>query len=141
MDELILAQVTQIKWIALALFTCVLVMILYFVTMMALRVKSSNTDALLLARDNYLAELSLLESQGKYDLLLSKSDEMLTMFPNDLLANWFNGIGNYKTGQLGAALSAFGRIKHINSAWSAQAVDDLISEIKSSMDGPRSNDP
>ena len=117
----ILAELSQIKWITLALFVCVLIVIVYFAIVTAMQVRLSNTDSMLFVRDNYLAEMTLLESQGSYDELLNKSHEMLALYPNDLMANWFNAIGNYKTGQLGAALSAFGRIKQINSAWSPEA--------------------
>ncbi|MDH4314682.1 MAG: hypothetical protein OEW68_07560 [Gammaproteobacteria bacterium] len=140
MDADILNELEQIKWILLALFVCVFVMILYFVIATAMRVRKANTDSMLFVRDNFLAEMSLLESQGNYDALRKKSEDMLTLYPNDLLANWFNAIGNYKTGQLGAVLSAFGRIKQINSAWSAETVNELILEVKSSMGGPRRND-
>lgn len=140
MDETILSEIEQIKWIVLALFVCVFLMILYFIAATTMKVKQSNTESMLFVRDNFVAELSLLESQGNFDVLLHKSNDMLALYPNDLLANWFNGIGNYKTGQLGTALSAFGRIKRINSAWSPEAVESLLSEIKSEMGGPRAND-
>lgn len=138
-DEL-LVEVTQIKWIALGIFSCVFIVILYFVIVTAMRVKASNTETMLFVRDNFVAELSLLESQGNFEELLKKSEEMVALYPNDILANWFNAIGNYKTGQMGAALSAFGRIKQINGAWQRESVDEFVAEIKRSMGGPRASD-
>lgn len=137
MDSEILNQIIQLKWITLALFVSVFLTILFFVVSIAFRVRATNTEALLMIRDNYLAELALLEVKGDYPALLEKSEDMLQSYPNDVLAHWYNALGNRKAGQLGAALSALGRVKSINSAWSADVVDDLIAEIKSEMGGPR----
>jgi hypothetical protein len=131
-----LAELVQIKWIMLALFVAVFLTIVFFAVAMAFRIRTTNAKSLLFIRDNFLVEMSLLESKGDYDGLLVKSIEMLETYPNDLLANWYNAWGNRKTGQLGAALSALGRVKTINSAWSVAAVDGMIAEIKSEMRGP-----
>lgn len=111
--------------------------ILYYLIAVAFRIKKGNTESLLLLRETYIAELSLLESKGDYEELLTKSEEMVNLFPADLLANWYFAIGNYKNEQLGAALSALGKVKQINGSWSAEAVDALMDEIRSEMDGPK----
>ena len=140
MNNAILLELVQIRWILIALFVAVFVAILYFVIAMAIRVRASNTQNLLLLRDNCLAELTLLDLRGNYDELRAKSDEMLATYPNDLMANWYNALANEKTGQYGAALSALGRIKQINSAWSVEWVDKFIVDIRAKMKGPRSSD-
>ena len=139
MEEKILAELVQLKWISLALFIAVVIYILFHVVAISLKLRNSNSQALLLMRDNYLAELALLEIKGDYDALLEKSEEMLQSFPNDLMANWYNALGNRQTGQLGAALSALGRIQSINKAWSADAVEELMADIKSEMKGPQAS--
>lgn len=137
MDTDILVELTQIKWTLVAIFVAIFVMILYYIVSLAFRVRKTNTQGLLLIRENYVAELSLLESRGNYEELMSKSEEMVEMFPSDLLANWYSALGYYKNNQLGAALSALGKVKQINSTWCAESVDALIEEIRSTMDGPR----
>lgn len=140
MEQELLTQVTQIKWTLVAIFVAIVIIILYYLVAVAFRVRATNTQGLLMVRENYVAELSLLESKGDYEALLAKSEEMLAMFSNDLLANWYSAIGHYKNRQLGAALSALGKIKQINITWSVDAVDALVEEIKSEMDGPRASD-
>lgn len=140
MEQELLTQVTQIKWSLVAIFVAIVIIILYYLISIAFRVKSANTQGLLMVRENYVAELSLLESRGEYEELLVKSEQMLGLFSNDLLANWYSAIGHRKNHQLGAALSALGKIKQINGSWSAETVDSLIEEIKSEMDGPRPSD-
>jgi len=140
MESSILNELQQIKWILFALSICVFLVIAFFVFATALRVRRSNTQAMVQLRDGYLAELSLLDSQGNYEELLAKSEEMLGYYPNDLLANWFNAIANKQLGQYGAALSAFGRIKQINSSWSSEMVDDLVQETRQAMGGPRADE-
>tara|TARA_R110000782_G_C14644139_1_gene396016 strand:- start:41 stop:466 length:426 start_codon:yes stop_codon:yes gene_type:complete len=140
LEHEILAEITQIKWTLVAIFAAIVIVILYNLIAVSFRVKATNTQGLLMVRDNFVAELSLLESKGEYEELLAKSDEMLSHFSNDLVANWYSAIGHYKNHQPGAALSALGKIKQINSAWSAEAVDSFVEEIKSEMDGPRAGD-
>ncbi len=140
MDSNLLAELIQIKWILLALFIAVFLAILFFVVTIAYRVKAGNTESLMLMRDNSLAELALLDIKGDYEELLKKSNEMLESFPNDMLAHWYTAIGNQKIGQLGAALSALGRVKSINSGWNSEMIDEMIADVKSEMSGPRAND-
>lgn len=123
----------------MAIFVAIALIILYYLIALAFRIKKGNTESLLLLREAYIAELSLLESQGDYEELLTKSEEMVNLFPADLLANWYFAIGNYKNRQLGAALSALGKVKQINGAWSAETVDALMEEIRSQMDGPKAH--
>ena len=137
MERQILAELIQIKWSLVAIFVAIALIILYYLIAIAFRIKKGNTESLLLLRETYIAELSLLESQGEYEELLNKSEEMVNLFPADLLANWYYAIGNYKNRQLGAALSALGKVKQINGAWSAETVDALMEEIRSEMDGPK----
>lgn len=139
MDSNILAELVQIKWILLALFIAVFFVVLFFVTTIAYRVKAGNTESLMLMRDNSLAELALLDIKGEYEELLKKSNEMLESFPNDMLVHWYSAVGNRKIGQLGAALSALGRVKSINSGWNAEMIDEMIAEIKDEMSGPRAS--
>ena len=139
MERQILAELIQIKWSLVAIFVAIALIILYYLIAIAFRIKKGNTESLLLLRETYIAELSLLESQGEYEELLTKSEEMVDLFPADLLANWYNAIGNYKNRQLGAALSALGTVKQINGAWSAETVDALMEEIRSEMDGPKAH--
>lgn len=141
MERQILEELVQIKWSLVAIFVAIALLILYYLVAVALRIKKRNTETLLLVRENYIAELSLLESRGEYESLLTKSEEMVNLFPADLLANWYFAIGNYKNNQLGAALSALGRVKQINGSWSAEAVDALMEEIRSEMDGPKAHGP
>ena len=122
----------------MAIFVAIALIVLYYLIAVAFRIKKGNTESLLLLRETYIAELSLLESKGEYEKLLTKSEEMVNLFPADLIANWYFAIGNYKNKQLGAALSALGNVKQINGAWSADAVDALMEEIRSEMDGPKS---
>lgn len=137
MERQILAELVQIKWSLVAIFVAIALIILYYLIAVAFRIKKGNTESLLLLRETYIAELSLLESKGDYEELLTKSEEMVNLFPADLLANWYFAIGNYKNEQLGAALSALGKVKQINGSWSAEAVDALMDEIRSEMDGPK----
>ena len=137
MDSQILAELVQIKWGIVAIFVAIALIILYYLIAVAFRIRKGNTESLLLLRETFIAELSLLESKGDYEELLAKSGEMLKLYPADLLANWFFAIGNYKNNQYGAALSALGKIKQINAAWSSQSVDALIDEIQGEMDGPK----
>ena len=139
MERQILAELVQIKWSLVAIFVAIALIILYYLIAVAFRIKKGNTEALLMLRETYIAELSLLESKGEYDELLAKSEEMVNLFPADLLANWYFAIGNYKKNQLGAALSALGKVKQINGAWSSEAVDALMEEIRSEMDGPKAH--
>ena len=139
MERQILAELIQIKWSLVAIFVAIALIILYYLIAIAFRIKKGNTESLLLLRETYIAELSLLESQGEYEELLTKSEEMVDLFPADLLANWYFAIGNYKNRQLGAALSALGKVKQINGAWSAETVDALMEEIRSEMDGPKAH--
>lgn len=138
MERQILAELVQIKWSLVAIFVAIALIVLYYLIALAFRIKKGNTESLLLLRETYIAELSLLESKGEYEELLTKSEEMVNLFPADLIANWYFAIGNYKNKQLGAALSALGNVKQINGAWSADAVDALMEEIRSEMDGPKS---
>ena len=138
MERQILAELVQIKWSLVAIFVAIALIVLYYLIAVAFRIKKGNTESLLLLRETYIAELSLLESKGEYEELLTKSEEMVNLFPADLIANWYFAIGNYKNKQLGAALSALGNVKQINGAWSADAVDALMEEIRSEMDGPKS---
>ena len=138
MERQILAELVQIKWSLVAIFVAIALIVLYYLIAVAFRIKKGNTESLLLLRETYIAELSLLESKGEYEKLLTKSEEMVNLFPADLIANWYFAIGNYKNKQLGAALSALGNVKQINGAWSADAVDALMEEIRSEMDGPKS---
>lgn len=140
MERQILAELVQIKWSLVAIFVAIALIILYYLIAVAFRIKKGNTDSLLLVRETYIAELSLLESKGEYEELLTKSEEMVNLFPADLIANWYYAIGNYKNRQLGAALSALGKVKQINGAWSADMVDALMEEIRSEMDGPKAHD-
>lgn len=140
MDRQILAELVQIKWGIAAIFAALVLTILYNLIAMAFRIRKSNTESLVLLRETYIAELSLLESKGEYEQLLTKSEEMIDVFPADLLANWYFAIGAYKNRQLGAALSALAQIKQINSVWSAEAVDGLMHEIRSEMEGPKAHD-
>ena len=137
MNEQVLAELVQIKWGIVAIFSVIAIMVLYFIIATAMRIRQGNTEALLMLRESYLAELSLLDSKGDFDTLLEKSEEMVAMFPNDLLANYYSGIANYRNKQYAAALSALGRVKQINNSWSAEAVDALIDDIKAEMDGPK----
>ena len=139
MDRQILQELVQIKWISFALFVAIVLVIVFFVASVAFKVRSGNSHALLLMRDNFLAELTLLEISGDYDKLLARSDDMMASFPNDLMANWYNAIANHKVGQYSAALSALGRIKSINKSWSAEAVDELMADIRAEMSGPRAS--
>lgn len=139
MERQILAELIQIKWSLVAIFVAIALIILYYLIAIAFRIKKGNTESLLLLRETYIAELSLLESQGEYEELLTKSEEMVNLFPADLLANWYSAIGNYKNRQLGAALSALAKVKQINGAWSAETVDALMEEIRSEMDGPKAH--
>lgn len=139
MERQILAELVQIKWSLVAIFVAIALIILYYLIAVAFRIKKGNTESLLLLRETYIAELSLLESKGEYEELLTKSEEMVNLFPADLIANWYYAIGNYKNRQLGAALSALGKVKQINGAWSAEAVDALMDEIRSEMDGPKAH--
>ena len=139
MERQILAELVQIKWSLVAIFVAIALIILYYLIAVAFRIKKGNTEALLMLRENYIAELSLLESKGEYEELLAKSEEMINMYPADLLANWYFAIGNYKNNELGAALSALGKVKQINGAWSSEAVDALMEEIRSEMDGPKAH--
>ena len=139
MDRQILAELVQIKWSLVAIFVAISLIILYYLIAVAFRIKRGNTKSLLLLRETYIAELSLLESKGEYGKLLTKSEEMVKLFPADLLANWFSAIGNYKNGQHGAALSALGKEKQINGAWNTKMVDALMQEIRSEMDGPKAH--
>ena len=139
MEGQILEELVQIKWIMLAIFIAFLLFILYTATASALQIKRSNTKALLMIRDELAAELSLLDSQGQYDELLSKAEDMKNMFPNDLLANWYLAIGSEKKKQYGAALSALGKIKEVSPTWSSEAVDAMIENIREKMPGPRAN--
>jgi hypothetical protein len=136
----VLAELVQIKWLLGGLFVAVLLSIVFFMAATALRVRTSNTQALLLIRDNLLAELNLIESAGNYEQMLSKAEELLGSYPNDLMANWYHARANHKTGNLGAALSALGRIKSINNVWSTEAVEEFVAQIKSEMGGPRKRD-
>jgi len=136
----LLEVLTQVKWILLAQFILIFLAVLSFILMLAFRVRTSNSEALLLSRDNFLAELALLEMKGEYEELLAVSSEMLGAFPNDLMANWYVALGNYKIEQYPAALSALSKIKDINKIWSADAVDQMIADVKSEMKGPRAND-
>jgi len=138
LERQILAELVQIKWSLVAIFVAIALIVLYYLIAVAFRIKKGNTESLLLLRETYIAELSLLESKGEYEKLLTKSEEMVNLFPADLIANWYFAIGNYKNKQLGAALSALGNVKQINGAWSADAVDALMEEIRSEMDGPKS---
>jgi hypothetical protein len=138
-DRQILAELVQIKWSLVAIFVAISLIILYYLIAVAFRIKRGNTKSLLLLRETYIAELSLLESKGEYGKLLTKSEEMVKLFPADLLANWFSAIGNYKNGQHGAALSALGKVKQINGAWNTKMVDALMQEIRSEMDGPKAH--
>ncbi len=139
MERQILAELVQIKWSLVAIFLAIALIILYYLIAIAFRIKRGNTESLVLLRETYIAELSLLESKGEYEQLLSKSEEMVNLFPADLIANWYYALGNYKNRQLGAALSALGKVKQINAAWSADSVDALMEEIRSEMDGPKSH--
>jgi hypothetical protein len=139
LERQILAELVQIKWSLVAIFVAIALIILYYLIAVAFRIKKGNTEALLMLRENYIAELSLLESKGEYEELLAKSEEMINMYPADLLANWYFAIGNYKNNQLGAALSALGKVKQINGAWSSETVDALMEEIRSEMDGPKAH--
>jgi len=120
-----------------AIFIAMALIILYYLIAVAFRVKRGNTQSLLLLRETYVAELSLHESRGEYEEMLAKSEEMVQLFPEDLVANWYLAIGNFKSKQFGTALSALARIKQINGSWSAEVVDGLMEEIRSEMDGPR----
>ncbi|MGB5257368.1 MAG: hypothetical protein WBN07_00830 [Woeseiaceae bacterium] len=139
MERQILAELVQIKWSLVAIFLAIALIILYYLIAIAFRIKRGNTESLVLLRETYIAELSLLESKGEYEQLLTKSEEMVNLFPADLIANWYYALGNYKNRQLGAALSALGKVKQINAAWSADSVDALMEEIRSEMDGPKSH--
>lgn len=140
MDSQILEELIRIKWISLATFVALLLSIIYVAVITALRVKGANTKSLLMLRDEYATELSLLEIKGDYGVMLEKAEEMVQAFPNDLLANWYLAVSQDRTKQYGAALSSLGRIKEINPSWSADLVDDLISQVKGKMDGPRASD-
>jgi hypothetical protein len=139
LERQILAELVQIKWSLVAIFLAIALIILYYLIAIAFRIKRGNTESLVLLRETYIAELSLLESKGEYEQLLTKSEEMVNLFPADLIANWYYALGNYKNRQLGAALSALGKVKQINAAWSADSVDALMEEIRSEMDGPKSH--
>lgn len=140
MEKQILVELVQIKWILFALFVAVAIVIIYMAVSIAFRIRSANTQTLLMVRDNYIAELSLLESKGEYETLHSKADEMVSMYPNDVLANWYCALGNHQTKQYGAALAALGRIKQANPMWNTETIDMLVDEIKSEMGGPRAGD-
>lgn len=140
-DSQILAELVQIRWLLVAIFLAMFLAILFFVVTVAMRVRQANTTALLQIRDNLLAEIALLEVKGKYEEMVEKSGTALASYPNDLMANWYSAIANHQTGNYGAALSALGKIKEINSVWSADAVDEFIAEIRAEMGGPRSGDP
>jgi hypothetical protein len=136
-EKQMLVELVQIKWILFAIFIAVAIAIIYMAVSIAFRIRSANTQTLLMVRDNFIAELSLLESKGEYETLQSKADEMVSMYPNDVLANWYCALGNHRTKQYGAALSALGRIRQANPTWNAEIVNMLIDEIKSEMGGPR----
>ena len=121
------------------IFVAVTLAILFFMAAIAMNVKRRNTTSLLLIRETFVAELSMHDSRGEYAEMLSKSQKMVELFPADLLAHWYLALGNYKSKQYGAALSALARIKEINASWSADVVDGLIDQIRSEMDGPRAH--
>lgn len=139
MQQDILDQLIQIKWTLFVFFVCLIVIGLFRVISEYFRVKTETSQMLLKARDNYLAEIALHEIQGEYLEILEKSANMLEQYPNDLMANWYHALGNWKLQQHGAALTALGRIKEINASWSADLVDDMISRVRSEMDGPRAS--
>jgi len=89
-------------------------------------------------RDNLIAQAQVAESKGDYALFLETSEELIEMYPEDLMANWYFALSNYKTNHLGVALSALGRIKELDPAWSKETVDDYIETIRSEMKGPKS---
>jgi len=132
-----LALLEQIKWILVAIFACVFILIVFYIIAHSLTVKISNTNALVLLRDNMLAELSLLEGKGSYDEAYALSARMLESYPNDLLANWYFAVASYRTNQFSAALTAFSKVKQINPTWMVEEVDRYITQVKSELTGPK----
>ena len=130
-------QLVQIKWILLALLVCVVATLLFFAVVAQLRIRAQNSTMVALQRDMLIAEMAMHERQGEYADMLLKSAELLEVYPSDLVAYWYNALGNWKLGQHGAALSALAQIQEINAVWSAEQVESLIVQIRSEMGGPK----
>jgi len=138
MDSTILSELIIIRWLLIALVILFTIALLVFVIRNIFELKMRKGAISLQMRDYLIAQAQLHESQGEYIEFLETSEKLLELYPDDVNANWYYALSNYKTGHLGEALGTLARIKLLDPAWSKDTIDEYIDIIKSEMKGPKS---
>lgn len=137
MNARILSELELISWLLIGLLVLACLWTLVFVIRTAVEYKFRRNSFDLGMRDHLIAQAQVAESKGDYVLFLETADKLVELYPDDLMANWYFALSNYKTNHFGVALSALGRIKELDPAWSKETIDDYIETIRAEMKGPK----
>jgi len=133
MEQKILAELTTIEHLLWAILILIVTSIIYFLSRTIL---ANLPQKHAISRNQFLSIARALEDQGKYNELKSESHTRITKYPKDAAAWWYYALAQYRSNELGAALSSLSELKSIDPAWNKKTVDEYIQEIRSRMKGP-----
>ena len=135
MEQQILTELTTIKYLLWIILFLIVAFVIYFLSRTVVG-NLSQIDAI--KRNQFLSIAQALEDQGKYSELKAEAQTRMNKYPKDVLAWWYYALAQYKSNELGGALSSFSELRSIDPAWQKEAVDEYVQEIRSAMKGPDS---
>lgn len=138
MDEMILNELTSIKWLLILIsgflgFLCLLIVMFFSVAQTRYKRQIENNK-----KTNFLIDAERLENIGDHESLLQLAESRYAEYPHDPEALWYAAIAHYKASNWSPALSAFKQLQQLDPAWRKYTVADYIDEIHSNFSGPSS---
>src|SRR5947209_1388408 len=134
MDQEIVAQLLQIKWL-LAVFVSVVIVRQLLRACWEFR-RSGGIDAL--SKDiGFPHRLQALLERGKNDDALALAQKRCREYPGDALAFWFHATAAYRVGKLSEAVASLRRAQELQPDWGSTHVRPFIEAIEAGGTPPK----
>ena len=134
MEEQIITELQSIKvilWIILGLVSISTYVLVIGVVGRNLGSKES------IKSDNFVSEAKGLEVLGKNEQLADLAKKRIEQYPKDIVAWYYLAISQLRSENYQGALEAFSEVQSIDPHWEYESIQEYISSVRESMDGPK----